>query len=127
MRQYRAETGHRLGKAGPTACFRHNQNMRLSPLQIQAIKQVSANVFGPGARTYLFGSRVDDQQRGGDIDLYITDIECPPGSHTDAKLRFLVKIKQRLGDQRIDVVLAPAAGETVWPIHRMAQETGVLL
>ena len=43
--------------------------MRLTQRQIQAIKQVAAEVFGCNAKTYLFGSRVDDSQRGGDIDL----------------------------------------------------------
>ena len=33
----------------------------------------------------------------------------------------------RVDDQRIDLVLAPQANQAVMPIHRMAQQTGVLL
>ena len=101
--------------------------MRLTPQQIDSIKQVTAEVFGGTAKVYLFGSRVDDQRRGGDIDLYATDFALPPQALVDAKLRFLVKIKQKLGDQRIDLVLAPQANQAVMPIHRMAQQTGVRL
>ena len=43
------------------------------------------------------------------------------------KALFLVKAKQQLGDQRIDVILAPAPGQTPTPIHRHAEQTGVLL
>lgn len=101
--------------------------MRLTQKQIDSIKQVAIAVFGSEAKAYLFGSRVDDQQRGGDIDLYVTESALLPEEQLDAKLRYLVKIKQQLGDQRIDVVFAPLPGQPVLPIHRMAQQSGVPL
>lgn len=52
--------------------------MRLTPEQIRSIKQVAAEVFGSDAHVYLFGSRVDDQARSGDIDLYITGGSARP-------------------------------------------------
>src|SRR5512144_3002065 len=45
--------------------------MRLDPSEITAITATAAQVFGPSATVRLFGSRVDDRRRGGDIDLYI--------------------------------------------------------
>jgi predicted nucleotidyltransferase len=39
-------------------------------LEVKAIKQTYDEVFKYGD-IYLFGSRVDDTQKGGDIDLYI--------------------------------------------------------
>ena len=45
--------------------------MRLSADQIEAIKQETAHFFGADARVWLFGSRVDDTARGGDVDLYV--------------------------------------------------------
>ena len=44
--------------------------MRLGQKQVRAIKSTFSDVFGNG-EIYLFGSRVDDKRRGGDIDLYI--------------------------------------------------------
>ncbi len=49
--------------------------MRLAQDQVQAIKSVARRVLGDDARVILFGSRTDDRQRGGDIDLLF---ETPP-------------------------------------------------
>ncbi|MDT8440010.1 MAG: nucleotidyltransferase domain-containing protein, partial [Wenzhouxiangellaceae bacterium] len=45
--------------------------MRLTNNQIQAIKTAAAEIFGDEAEVWLFGSRIDDDKRGGDIDLYV--------------------------------------------------------
>ncbi len=45
--------------------------MRLTPTQIDTINSTAQAVLGQGARVTLFGSRVDDQARGGDVDLMI--------------------------------------------------------
>lgn len=42
--------------------------MRLTPQQIQGIRQLVRNVAGEAARIRVFGSRLDDRARGGDID-----------------------------------------------------------
>ena len=101
--------------------------MRLTSRQIEGLKHIAAEVFGPQARISLFGSRIDDQRRGGDIDLYVTGLALTADAQLDAKLKFLVKAKQQLGEQRIDLVFAPAPGQTVQPIHRIAETTGVPL
>ena len=44
--------------------------MRLNQKYIQTIKENFSTVFGYGS-IYLFGSRVDDTKKGGDIDLYL--------------------------------------------------------
>ena len=41
--------------------------MRLSPEQIAQIRQSAAESFGPEARVWLFGSRVDDSQKARQI------------------------------------------------------------
>ena len=43
--------------------------MRLTNSEINSIKRVFLDLFHTG-KVYLFGSRVDDTKRGGDIDLY---------------------------------------------------------
>ena len=52
--------------------------MRLTDVQIAAIREATAEVFGPEAQVWLFGSRVEDSKRGGDIDLLIRPGDPPP-------------------------------------------------
>jgi predicted nucleotidyltransferase len=49
--------------------------MRLKPAEIAFIKATVAEHFGADARVRLFGSRVDDAKRGGDVDLYVEPVE----------------------------------------------------
>lgn len=51
---------------------------------------------------YLFGSRVDDTKRGGDIDLYLK-LEDKTNLFKK-KIKFLSSIKRELGEQKIDIV-----------------------
>ena len=46
--------------------------MRLTEQQKNMIKKVVKSLAGDEAETILFGSRVDDNRKGGDIDLLIT-------------------------------------------------------
>ena len=75
--------------------------MRLSKRYIQIIKQSFKEVFKDG-EIYLFGSRIDDSKKGGDIDLYL--VVKNNSNLFRKKLRFLAKIKMILGEQKIDVV-----------------------
>ncbi len=49
--------------------------MRLSDFEIKSIKEVAKKNFGESVKITLFGSRVDDTKRGGDIDLYNRNIK----------------------------------------------------
>lgn len=44
--------------------------MRISAKEVAIIKNKTKDIFGEVV-IYLFGSRVDDEKKGGDIDLYI--------------------------------------------------------
>lgn len=75
--------------------------MRLSKRYIAVFKKYFLEFFHEGD-IYLFGSRVDDSQKGGDIDLYLKVVD-----HTDLfnkKIKFLSRIKRELGDQKIDII-----------------------
>lgn len=80
--------------------------MRLTQEEVQHIKHNVRDVFGVGARVFLFGSRVDDAKKGGDIDLFI-DIDplCVEDEFAQAA-RLSVQLKLALGDQKIDIVVA---------------------
>ncbi len=75
--------------------------MRLSKEYQDTIKSAFLDVFKRG-QIYLFGSRVDNSAKGGDIDLYL--IVDKESQTFENKLKFLAKIKRKLGEQRIDVV-----------------------
>jgi predicted nucleotidyltransferase len=95
--------------------------MRLLSQEIDMIKSVIHQVFGDDARVMLFGSRVDDSQRGGDIDLYV----MPASSALrQKKIEALVALKSALGDQKIDLIIAQDATRL---IEQEALTTGVFL
>lgn len=78
--------------------------MRLSLFEVETIVKLKNEIFGEDAKIYLFGSRVDDFQKGGDIDLYIA------ADDTDdlfkKKIEFLSLAHQNLGEQKIDIIFA---------------------
>lgn len=49
--------------------------MRLTELQRTIIRQTVSGIAGPDAQVILFGSRLDDSARGGDLDLLIESDE----------------------------------------------------
>ena len=51
--------------------------MRLTPLQQITICETVADIIGTGARVWLFGSRCDDDVRGGDLDLLVEHDALP--------------------------------------------------
>lgn len=99
--------------------------MRLTEAQRQSIKSAVTSVIGEGSRVWLFGSRVDDAKRGGDIDLLIeTDSVVP--SRTNALCRIEGALVVRLGNRKIDVLLKDAQTAEA-PIFHAARKSGVLL
>lgn len=94
---------------------------RLPPRVVDTIVTLFERIFSKG-ELYLFGSRVDETQRGGDIDLLIV----PDSFHdiTAKKIRFLVALKRSIGEQKIDVVIDRGQDR---PIDQIAKQQGVLL
>lgn len=95
--------------------------MRLKSVEVDAIVQSARDVFGTGVSVALFGSRVDDAQKGGDIDLYIRTAINNDYSH---RIQFLVALEQRIGEQKIDVVMAV---DSTRAIEQQALKNGVWL
>ena len=57
--------------------------MRLSPAQTDVILSCVRQQYGADATVMLFGSRLDDSARGGDVDLLV-DTAGPPTLHQRA-------------------------------------------
>ena len=77
--------------------------MRLSEYERQEINSLAIIHFGEGVQVFLFGSRVDDSKKGGDIDLFIKN-NNEKLLNLEIKIQFLVDLKSKIGDQKIDVV-----------------------
>lgn len=75
--------------------------MRLSKKYKNTIKKYFYQFFTDG-KIYLFGSRVDDLKKGGDIDLYLVVLNFD--NLFEKKIKFLSRIKRELGEQKIDIV-----------------------
>lgn len=100
--------------------------MRLSEQERQQIVQVLKQYFGQGSRILLFGSRIDDHARGGDLDLYIEPDIQDADAIVEAKLDALVELQQCIGEQKIDLVICRQASPDL-PVYRVARETGEAL
>lgn len=95
--------------------------MRLTKYQIESIKETFLEVFQTG-KIYLFGSRVFDEKKGGDIDLYIVTEE--KNNLASKRIKFLVKLKKLIGEQKIDIVFQK---DTNRIIEQEAIKDGILL
>lgn len=96
--------------------------MRLSTHYREVIKDAAKDVFGGDAQVFLFGSRVDDNKLGGDIDLYIKVLD--KAHLLEKKRKFMVKIKKILGEQKIDVIFND---DSTRLIEQEAEKWGVAL
>jgi predicted nucleotidyltransferase len=98
--------------------------MRLTPSQIAIIQQIVRAEVGAGSVVRLFGSRLDDAARGGDIDLLV---EMPDPVEQPALLsaRLAGKLIRAFDGRHVDVVLS-APNLQILPIHQQARK-GVVL
>lgn len=101
--------------------------MRLSEREIGIIKAAARRHFGADAEVRLFGSRVDDAKRGGDIDLYVSSHLINATEALHAEMAFWSDLQARLGDQRIDILVDYPANRNRPPIYQIARERGVRL
>jgi len=64
--------------------------MRLSAKEIKVLKDTLKSMSDE-AKIYLFGSRVDDAKKGGDIDLYVIPKEKTQTFAKKAKLQIMLE------------------------------------
>jgi len=97
--------------------------MRIKKEDILQIKRVAKIFFGEDVKVYLFGSRVNDEKHGGDIDLYIeTGLK---ENIVQRKLKMLGKLHQILGEQKIDIVINTFRNDK--KIYHIAKNEGIPL
>ena len=93
--------------------------MRLTNEEVVAIKNVTLD-FDKNAKIFLFGSRTDDNKKGGDIDLLILSKKATLGK----KLQLLVAFKTFIGERKIDLLLKENLDST---FAQLAYNTGIEL
>lgn len=96
--------------------------MRLTPTEQQVIRDAALRYFG--VRPRLFGSRVDDSKRGGDIDLYI-EAQVSPEQAFAQEMHMAADLYLALGERKIDIVVN--TGRLDLPIYSVARQQGVWL
>jgi uncharacterized protein len=93
--------------------------MRLSQKEKQIIIKAVLS-FDPEAAIYLFGSRVNDSKRGGDIDLLVLSSKL---TYTD-KIRIKKYIFAHLEEQKIDIIISSNQHD---PFIKMVKDESALL
>ena len=107
---------------GPVTDLADIFRMRLTPHERDVIRRLGLRHFGRLPR--LFGSRLDEARRGGDIDLLIAT-DLPPGQAARRRIDLLADLWLELGARKIDIVLDD--GSVPAPIVERARREGVEL
>ena len=85
--------------------------MRLTTEEIATIRTAVEARFGAGSGVWLFGSQLDDDARGGDVDLYVEPAGPLPENLFLARQALRGDLERRL-KRAVDVVVrrdAPSA------------------
>jgi hypothetical protein len=104
--------------------------MRLTARQHATLAAAVRRHFGPQARLWLFGSRVDDSARGGDFDVMVQADAADAHALYGAKLALLADLHAtpEFEGERIDVVLlSPRLGQALQPVQCEALANGLEL
>ena len=101
------------------------KEVRLSDHDLEALKALFLVYFLPGDRLWLFGSRADLSKKGGDIDLYVETQADTIEQAMKMKSNFIWNLEQKIGEQKIDLVLNMLNHPCPLPIHTVALTEGV--
>jgi hypothetical protein len=99
--------------------------MRITPEQIRVIRQGVAELAGEEASVWLFGSRLRDDARGGDVDLMV-ELNEAVAEPAQLAARLAVRVSRAMDGRKVDV-LVKAPNLLFLPIHSVALAEGVRL
>lgn len=102
-----------------------NDKIRLSEHDLQSITLLFGKYFLPDDHLWIFGSRLDLTKKGGDIDLYVETTAMNDESAMKMKSDFLWDLEQKIGEQKIDIVLNLLSSAQTLPIHNVARTQGI--
>ena len=96
--------------------------MRLTDRQASRILQLSQEVAGIPVDVRVFGSRLDDRAKGGDLDLLI-ELAEPVAEPALLATRLSAKVSRLFDGRKVDVLLS-APNLMRLPIHEIALREG---
>ena len=99
--------------------------MRLSIEQVAAIRKDVSLIAGDASRVWLFGSRVREDARGGDIDLLL-ELNEPVAEPAQLSARLAARVSRSMYGRKVDVLLQ-APNLLRLPIHAIALAEGIRL
>jgi predicted nucleotidyltransferase len=99
--------------------------MRLRPQDITAIRTAIYATAPNAGAIRLFGSRLDNDARGGDIDLMV-DFANPVDNPAVLSARLAVKASRAVFNRKVDVILR-APNLLSSSIHQHALDEGIVL
>lgn len=99
--------------------------MRLTNDQINIIRQLASQIAGSQSRVRVFGSRLDDAARGGDIDLML-ELPEPVDNPALMAAQMSARVSRAMHGRKVDVLLS-APNLMHLPIHDIAFKEGQLL
>jgi len=97
--------------------------MRIKKEDVEKIKNAAIECFAKDAEVYLFGSRIENNKRGGDIDIYIET--AVTDNILKRKLKMLGMLQSNLGEQKIDIVVNNFISDIY--IYKVARNEGIRL
>lgn len=99
--------------------------MRLKESQRRQIVSILKARYGKHSRIWLFGSRIDDEARGGDVDLYI-ETERARAAQGAVRQRHEVALalEEVMGGITVDL-LVQYPGEHELPLQTLAKTNGI--
>jgi predicted nucleotidyltransferase len=99
--------------------------MRLTPQQASHIRTLVAQLAGSTAQVSLFGSRVRDDARGGDVDLLL-EVDSAVAEPALLAARLAAKVSRSMQGRKVDVLIK-APNLLHLPIHTVALAQGLRL
>lgn len=99
--------------------------MRLTAAQIAMIRESVVQLVGSSAHIWLFGSRVRDDARGGDVDLLL-ELDEAVAEPAQLSARLAARVSRAMHGRKVDVLIK-APNLKVLPIHAAAQTEGIRL
>jgi predicted nucleotidyltransferase len=100
--------------------------VRITLEQHQKARATIEKMFGKNTKTWLFGSRVHDNKKGGDVDIYAEAEKIPGHGEVLSEIETGVALEAIFDDGTVDLLVS-YPGEQLKAIHRIAKKTGVML